>query len=93
MNTALILRAEIAFFHSGIRRKIMRSVLKEPAVKYITSNGKPSEVILSLKDYERLLHALEDLRDIRSADRRRTEPSIEYVTYRKKRLSRIKSSR
>ncbi len=71
----------------------MRSTFKEPSVKYITNNGRPSEVILALKDYERLLRAMEDLRDIRSAERRRTEPTIEYQKYRKKRLAKTRDRR
>ncbi|MEO8167392.1 MAG: type II toxin-antitoxin system prevent-host-death family antitoxin [bacterium] len=67
--------------------------IKEPEVKYVTEKGKPEAVILSIKDYERLLSALEDLSDIQSAEHRRTERSVEYLTYRKKRLSRTKTSR
>jgi hypothetical protein len=70
----------------------MKYELREPEVKYITEKGRTSEVILAIKDYERLLQALEDLRDIRSADRRRSEPTISYATYRKKRIARIKAS-
>lgn len=71
----------------------MKMEFREPEVKYVTQKGKPQAVILSLKDYKRLLSAFEDLRDIQSAERRRTEPSVEYSTYRRKRLARIKSRR
>ena len=71
----------------------MKMEFREPEVKYVTERGKPQAVIVSLKDYERLLNAFEELRDIQSAERRRTEPSIEYSAYRKKRLARIKSGR
>lgn len=71
----------------------MKMEFREPEVKYVTEKGKPQAVIVSLKDYERLLHAFEDLRDIQSAERRSTEPSVAYSTYRKKRLARIKSNR
>lgn len=71
----------------------MKMEFREPEIKYVTEKGKPQAVILSLKDYERLLNAFEDLRDIQSAERRRNEPSIEYSTYRKKRLANTKSRR
>ncbi len=71
----------------------MKYELREPEVKYVTDKGKTSEVILAIRDYKRLLQAMEDLRDIRSADARRSAPSISYATYRKKRIARIKASR
>lgn len=56
----------------------MKMEFREPEIKYVTEKGRRQAVIVALKDYERLLRALEDLRDIQSAERRRNEPSFEY---------------
>ena len=65
-----------------------KSIIKEPQVEYITRNGKKTGVILTLDQYKTLLELIEDLRDTRSAERRRKEPTVEYAQYRRKRLAR-----
>lgn len=66
---------------------------KEPEVQYITRNGKRTGVILTLGQYETLLQLIEDLRDIQSAEQRKKQPTIEYKSYRSKRLARRSTNR
>lgn len=58
--------------------------------QYITDKkGKKQSVVLSMKEYKRILEELEDLEDIRLYDEAKTvnEPSIPLSDYIKKRKS------
>ena len=66
---------------------------KEPELQYITRNGKRTGVVLSINEYNRLLQLIEDLRDTISAELRKKQPTIEYSSYRSKRLARQPTKR
>ena len=49
-------------------------LLKEPEL--VTRNGKPTAVILPIKEYEALLERAEDVEDARWLKRRRKKPMV-----------------
>jgi len=60
----------------GFRHILLPSMklLKEPEL--VTRNGKPTAVILPIKEYEALLERAEDVEDARWLKRRRKKPMV-----------------
>ncbi len=52
----------------------MRSKIRSRKAEIILKNGKPSAVILDIKDYEEMLKRLDDLEDLRMLEDMRKKP-------------------